>query len=128
MKHRGQFIRIKRQGKQLFGEVVSIGVFYREEKYAPRLGVTVSRHFGKAHDRNRFKRLTREAFRHCQNFLPNGIDINVAPLRKAKNFSLKNILRDLIFLLMDCNDEEKNRILSSMVGDDHSCTNGCPHS
>lgn len=46
-----------------------------------RLGITVSKRYGKAHDRNRFKRLVREAFRLHRPLLPPSIDINVFPKR-----------------------------------------------
>ena len=40
-----------------------------------RLGITVSRKVGKAHDRNRVKRLLREVFRRSRALMPVGIDI-----------------------------------------------------
>ncbi len=45
----------------------------------PRLGLSVSRKFGHAVMRNRWKRLLREAFRICREELPQGIDLVVIP-------------------------------------------------
>ncbi len=45
----------------------------------PQLGITVSRRFGKAYRRNRFKRVVREAFRHALPYLPKNLQLNVLP-------------------------------------------------
>jgi ribonuclease P protein component len=45
----------------------------------PRLGLSVSRKFGNAVARNRWKRLLREAFRLCRVNLPQGIDLVAIP-------------------------------------------------
>ena len=45
----------------------------------PRLGLSVSRKFGNAVARNRWKRMLREAFRLCRAELPGGIDLVVIP-------------------------------------------------
>lgn len=49
----------------------------------PKLGITVTRRYGKAHQRNRFKRLIREAFRLSYNLFPQGLEILVKPRSKA---------------------------------------------
>ena len=45
----------------------------------PRLGLSVSRKVGGAVQRNRWKRLLREAFRHNVAQLPTGIDLVIVP-------------------------------------------------
>jgi ribonuclease P protein component len=47
-----------------------------------RLGLSVSRKFGKAHDRNRLRRLYREAFRLTRHEMPTGMDLILIPRRK----------------------------------------------
>src|SRR5207248_10068726 len=46
-----------------------------------RLGLSVSRKFGKAHARNRLRRLYREAFRLTRHEMPAGLDLVLIPRR-----------------------------------------------
>ena len=76
--HNRQFQKILRTGAKAPGSHILI--HYRSQSLTrPRLGITVSKKHGKAHDRNRFKRVVREAFRLCQNQFPQDLEIHVMP-------------------------------------------------
>jgi len=59
---RRDFVRIYEEGRKLFGRY-SVLFIAPNSLGHPRLGITVTRKLGKAHDRNRLKRWVREAYR-----------------------------------------------------------------
>ena len=72
-----------------------------------RLGLSVSRKWGKAYQRNRIRRLYREAFRLTKGEAPLGIDIVLTP-RKTQGISLQ-ILRTVLPSLIASLHERLNR-------------------
>lgn len=92
---RGEFNRVAREGKRLVGKYLCI-----EYRLAPRLrlGITASGRYGSSPERNRFKRLIREAFRKSYRHLPK-LELNVVPRQSAKQAGGNDILQELNRLL-----------------------------
>ena len=63
-----------------------------------RLGVTVTRKVGRAHERNRIKRLVREVFRQERTRLPPGFDMVFVAKRNALEVSLEALREDFVTL------------------------------
>lgn len=59
-----------------------------------RLGLSVGRKWGKAHDRNRIRRLFKEAFRLTKDLLPTGLDLILIP-RRTEDLKLSVLMQSL---------------------------------
>ena len=77
------FDRVFRQGRSHAGREFVLYVFPRGEGDDPRLGLSVSRKVGGAVERNRVKRLLREAFAIDGDRLPPGTDAVVVARHEA---------------------------------------------
>lgn len=99
---RREFKRLSRDGKRLVGTRICID--WAKSYKGTRLGITASTHYGNAPERNRFKRLVREAFRLSRAQIPSGIDLNVIPRKLAKAAKLADIKAEFCRLLsgMQC--------------------------
>jgi ribonuclease P protein component len=83
-----EFDRVFRHGRSHAGRDLVLYVFPRgAEDGTPRLGLSVSRKVGGAVERNRVKRLLREAFARQSSRLPDGIDAVVIARQGAKGLA-----------------------------------------
>lgn len=71
----------------------------KNESTVTRLGITVTRKFGDAHHRNRFKRVVREAFRLSYNGLISGIDLNVRAYKGNFHLTVAEVQAELMRFL-----------------------------
>lgn len=81
IKRERDFQRIFSEGKDLSNKFLVLKYFPNDLGWS-RVGIVVSKKFGKAHVRNRFKRYVREVFRTQQ--IEEGIDILVMPKKDLK--------------------------------------------
>jgi ribonuclease P protein component len=70
----GEFDRVYREGRSHASRHLVVYSFPREDADSPRLGVSVGRKLGGAVERNKVKRLLREAFWARADALPDGLD------------------------------------------------------
>lgn len=98
LRHRAQYRQMARPEARHVGRWIVIDLRSNGLTIS-RLGITVTRRYGKAHDRNRFKRIVREAFRLSRHLLPVGIDLNIKPRSAANEASSQEIYEELIRLI-----------------------------
>jgi len=99
LRRRSHFLNLGKQGSHLSGSLVRMEYRRSPINPSPKLGITCSKRYGKAHERNRFKRVVREAFRHLYSSLPSDLELNIFPKKNPPMLSTLAILNDLESLL-----------------------------
>ncbi len=95
------FDRVFRNGRSHAGREFVLYVFPRGEAEGPRLGLSVSRKVGGAVDRNRLKRLLREAFASEQDRLDASLDVVIVARREARELAEREGLAGVRAALAD---------------------------
>ncbi len=89
------FRDVSKFGKQQAGKFLLIHCLKNASFSSSKLGITVSRKFGKAPSRNHFKRLVREAFRLLRPAIAHPVYLNVRPREAAHQVTLQDIQQEL---------------------------------
>ena len=71
----------------------------------PRIGLTVGKVIGKAHERNRIKRRIREALRRHLDLLPTGIDLILHPRRTVLTIEFAKLEAEVMRILQQAKSE-----------------------
>lgn len=87
------FERVYRQGRSHGNRYFVLYAFPRTGEGEARMGVSVSRKVGGAVDRNRVKRLLREAVTTAESSLPDGVDVVVVARPDARELAEREGLR-----------------------------------
>ena len=72
----------------------------------PRIGLTVGKILGKAHDRNRIKRRMREALRRHTDLFPAGCDLILHPRRAVLTMDFGKLEAEVVRILMQARTEQ----------------------
>jgi len=83
LRKRSEFLPVQQAGSRIVLPSAILLVAARADDGPARLGITVTRKFGGAVQRNRAKRVIREAFRRSPELFPPGIDLVVIPKASA---------------------------------------------
>jgi ribonuclease P protein component len=95
VRKRAEFLSIQQDGVRVSGDRLVFVLKRREPGQPPRLGITASRKIGGAVERNRARRLIREAFRALFAELPGALDLVVIVRRPLGASKLTDVLGEL---------------------------------
>lgn len=98
LRKRGQYQRVARSAQKRVGHWIAVDTLAKGQ-YGTRMGILVTKKFGGAVERNRFKRIVREAFRLMRHLLPPGFDLVVKPRTDALKATSQDIQDDFKALL-----------------------------
>lgn len=94
IRKRPDFIRIQSEGRKVVTKHLLAFYLFATEGL-PRLGITASRKVGGSVERNRIKRLLREAFRHGKHELPVGLLLVLVAKPHAKSATFFDLCNEL---------------------------------
>ena len=95
MRKRGEFVAVQDGGRKLHTDSFLVFVLPQKTTGPARLGITASRKLGGAVERNRVKRLVREAFRRHKLLFPSGCDFVFVAKRNAAVAAYDQVVREI---------------------------------
>lgn len=95
LRKRAGFLAVQGRGRKLHTDSFLVFVLPQREPRATRLGVTVSKKVGGAVERNRVKRLVREAFRRRKMLFPQGLDVVFVAKKHAVGTGYQGVVREI---------------------------------
>jgi ribonuclease P protein component len=99
LQHGADFRRARFEGRRLTGRMMLLNVLRAEDLPGRRLGVVTSRQFGGAVERNRARRIVREAWRLIQERLVSPCDVVVVVRRGMAGCAMQEVQEELLRLL-----------------------------
>lgn len=93
-----EFFRVKKKGRYFFCAGLTLNILHEDSVLPARLGLVVGRKYGNAVQRNRIKRLLREAFRLNKHRIKKGCDIVALPRPLKERPRYRELEKDFMML------------------------------
>ena len=98
LRTRKQYQRLMHKTLKFTGQWIMADISLTSASFS-RLGVTVTKKYGSAPQRNRFKRISREAFRLSYPNFSHTCDIIIRPRSKALSATMEDVRQELLKFL-----------------------------
>lgn len=111
-----EFQRVYRRGMPAYNRDFKI-IGFRNHLEHNRFGYSLSKKYGKAHERNRTKRRLREIVRAHQDSFPKSFDYVILPKQTTKSLSFQQLEQSLLHCLMQWKKRTTKKTTESLSGE-----------
>lgn len=111
-----EFQRVYRRGMPAYNRDFKI-IGFRNHLEHNRFGYSLSKKYGKAHERNRTKRRLREVVRAHQDSFPKSFDYVILPKQTTKSLSFQQLEQSLLHCLMQWKKRTTKKTTESLSGE-----------
>lgn len=103
-----EFLRVYKKGRFYVGKYMVIYILPNSSE-KNRLGISISRKYGKSVKRNRIKRLIRESYRQYEEFIESGFDIVITARHSLTMPDFSAVRKEMKYLMKKLKifDQEK---------------------